>query len=247
MKVAVFGHRGMLGDEVVRALIDSGNEASVYSGRLVDKLHIQHAVDGSDVVINCCGKIPQRCTNNLEMIHSNSIIPHLLAENFKGRILHISTDKVFSGMNIGRNYSVSDVPSPTSLYGRSKLVGEVKAPNVTNIRTSFIGQKHGLLNWLVSNDGGTVQGYKNAIWSGSYAYEVAYRLVKLLDNSNLRNVEHLCTREPISKYDLLVYLVEKLGLNIRVVSEVETIQNFALWSTYTINSVKELDSVYSYA
>ncbi len=52
----------------------------------------------------------------------NAWLPGELAERFGNRLLHVSTDLVFDGS--AAPYCESDVPSPSSAYGRSKLEGE---------------------------------------------------------------------------------------------------------------------------
>jgi len=57
------------------------------------------------------------------------------------RLVHISTDYVFSGDN-GRPYEISDATGPLSVYGRSKLDGELAVhaalPEAHVVRTSWV-------------------------------------------------------------------------------------------------------------
>ncbi len=237
--IGVLGPSGMLGSAVIKAVSYAGHEPRYYKGhRVVDKLDMQAVTKGCDAVINCIGKIPQRCSDNIAMIHSNSIVPHLLAQNFGGRIIHVSTDKVYSG-HLPQNVmnAVSDLETPTTIYGKSKLLGEVNQDNVTNVRTSFIGTQHGLLHWLISQEGSVVNGYKNALWSGSYVETVAAGLVGLVDTEHVRGVENLATSWSISKYELLIYLIKERGLHISVQPCDEPYQNFSMKPTKVILSV----------
>lgn len=242
MKIGVFGHQGMLGEMVCNKLQEYGHTPVVSGGHhIADRIDVMRIVDRIDGgVINCLGKIPQRCNNHVEMIHSNSIVPRLIASTYEGPIVHVSTDKIFSGKHLGKTYYTTDSPTPDTVYGRSKLLGEVNAYNVTNVRTSFIGMKHGLLRWLIDNNGKNVDGYLNAIWSGSYVEEVADGLVNIVLTGGYHNIEHLTTVEPMSKYDLLVYLVRFLRLDIGVRAIEEPYQNFNLRGTLPLRSVTEL-------
>lgn len=242
MKISVFGHKGMLGEAVCNKLLEYGHTPiASYGYHIADRIDVMRITDRTDGgVINCLGKIPQRCDNPAEMIYSNSIIPRMIASTYEGPIVHVSTDKVFSGKHLGKAYYTTNSPTPDTIYGRSKLLGEVNAYNVTNVRTSFIGMKHGLLRWLIDNNGNNIDGYVNAIWSGSYVEEVAEGLVNILITGGFGNVEHLATRNPISKYDLLVHLVRFLKLDIGVRAVEEPYQNFHLQGTVLLKSVTEL-------
>lgn len=58
-------------------------------------------------------------------------------------LCQISTDYVFDGTP-GRSHNEWDNPSPTSVYGRSKLAGEHETPDgATIIRTSRLVSRHG--------------------------------------------------------------------------------------------------------
>jgi len=76
------------------------------------------------------------------------------------RLVHISTDCVFSGLRGG--YTELDHPDSDDLYGRTKLLGEVDYPDAVTLRTSIIGHElrggRSLLSWFLSQEG-KVKGY----------------------------------------------------------------------------------------
>lgn len=178
-----------------------------------------------DCVINCAGIVKSICENGEEAASINTLLPHLIAaaiSTWHGRLLHISTDCVFSG-NRGR-YSESDIPDPVDLYGRTKLAGEVTTPPHLTVRTSFIGMEggppKGLLGWFLAQHG-TVTGYRNAIWSGLTADALAPIVVDLALRSDVTGLVHVCG-EAIDKYSLLCRLADvfdKRDIDIRGVDE----------------------------
>jgi dTDP-4-dehydrorhamnose reductase len=156
----------------------------------------------------------------------NSALPHWL-EAEGCRVLHVSTDCVFSGEK--GNYTPDDDADPVDLYGATKLAGELHGPSSITLRTSFIGwedgTKRGLLEWLVRQT--RVDGYVNALWSGLSAREVARAIVKTVegaaDNSQ-RSLYHLCGRV-ISKRDLLGVLNDHLKLNLEITPVYEPVND----------------------
>ena len=82
-----------------------------------------------DVIINCVGIVKQSSliSNEINTIYLNSILPHklsLIAQKYSIKLIHISTDCVFSGKK--GSYLERDNPDPIDLYGRTKLIGETK-------------------------------------------------------------------------------------------------------------------------
>src|SRR3989304_10286874 len=97
-----------------------------------------------DVVINTIGIIKQlpAAKDPIASIAVNSLFSHRLArlcQATSARLIHISTDCVFSGRK--GMYTEDDVPDPEDLYDRSKLLGEVAGPACLTFRTSFIGRE----------------------------------------------------------------------------------------------------------
>jgi dTDP-4-dehydrorhamnose reductase len=174
-----------------------------------DSLLAAFAHSRPEVVINCVGLVKQLAgaDDPLEAIPINALLPHRLArlcELAQARLVHISTDCVFSGGQ--GNYRETDVPDAWDLYGRSKLLGEVSDRHAITLRTSIIGHElgrdHGLVGWFLSQQG-CVKGYTEAIFSGLPTCELA-RVVRdhVIPNIDLHGLYHVAA-EPISKHDLL--------------------------------------------
>src|SRR5262245_57999934 len=144
-----------------------------------------------DAVVNAIGIVKQRSEASaaIPSLEINSLLPHRLAlvcGAAGARLVQLSTDCVFSGRKGA--YTESDVPDAEDLYGRSKYLGEVAGPRCLTLRTSIIGRelsrKTGLLEWFLSQRGKTVNGFRNAVFSGFTTHEMA------------RIIECLLTRSP---------------------------------------------------
>lgn len=165
-----------------------------------------------NIIFNCIGIVKQNPLSNdpISSIRVNSIFPHLLNKlslKLKFRLIHFSTDCVFSGLQ--GNYLETDFADANDIYGRSKFLGEISNNGNITIRTSFIGKELGtnraLLNWFLSQKG-KIKGYKNAIYSGLTTLEVARVLDKyVIPNPDLKGLYHL-SAENIDKYSLLTLL-----------------------------------------
>ena len=176
-----------------------------------------------DVVINCIGIIKQlkEAKDPLISINLNSLFPHRLAELCAAagaRMFHMSTDCVFSGRQ--GSYTEDDIPDAQDLYGRTKLLGEVNRERCLTIRTSIFGRdfvkQSALLEWFLSNRGGRVRGYTNAIYTG-FPTQVLARIMGdlIADHPSLSGLYQVCS-DPISKHDLLVKIRDAMRLDIEI-------------------------------
>lgn len=176
-----------------------------------------------EVVINCIGIIKQvsAANDSIQSITINALFPHQLAQfcrSVSARLIHFSTDCVFTGRK--GSYVEDDLCDTDTLYGRSKLLGEVDEPGALTLRTSFIGRDFfkqvGLLEWFIGNQGGLVSGYRRVIYSGLTSLALARLVADLIrDFPALSGIYHVAS-EPISKYDLLVRLALAPELDIVV-------------------------------
>lgn len=200
--IVVFGAQGMLGKAVCKAVRDVGLQFEGFTkqnGNILLPGLLEEIRDKKkpDIVINCAGD-----PNGIDLV--NSLGPHFVAEVFKAsKIFHVSTDCVYNH-HATRLHSATSFAHPNTEYGISKLLGESRLPHVVNVRTSFIGNQHGLLHWFLSHeDGDEIEGYADAWWSGSTVDAVAEKLVEILYSKQLSNIEILATPKPINKYNLL--------------------------------------------
>jgi dTDP-4-dehydrorhamnose reductase len=244
MRVLVLGASGMLGHAMIRVLAqDSRHEvfASARSASIRDHFsdlasRIAVGVDAGDfdalealagqvrpeVIINCIGVVKQlsEADDPLVALPINALLPHRLARICgvtNARLIHISTDCVFSGRKGG--YVETDEPDAQDLYGRSKLLGEVDYPHAITLRTSMIGHEirtaHSLVEWFLAQQG-RVKGYTRAIFSGLPACELA-RVLRdhVMPRPELRGVYHVAA-DPIAKFDLLQLLNHEYGKGLSI-------------------------------
>ena len=147
MRVLIFGASGLLGNAMFRTFtvgdfqvfgtcrsLASVEPLAQCGGTLLPDIDV-NALDSvvaafdrakPDLVVNCVGVVKQleSAANPLHTIPINSILPHRLAAlcgAVGGRLVHVSTDCVFSGSR--GMYTEEDTPDALDLYGRSKLMG----------------------------------------------------------------------------------------------------------------------------
>jgi dTDP-4-dehydrorhamnose reductase len=175
------------------------------------------------VVVNCIGVIKQRdeAKDPIPSITLNALFPHRLAgaaRAWGGRVIHFSTDCVFSG-RLG-NYGEEDASDAVDLYGKSKFLGEVAAPNAITLRTSIIGREltghRSLLDWFLSQKGKKVRGFRKVIYSGITSNEMANVVALLIGSFPTLSGLFQVVSSPISKFDLLRLIREAYGLEIEI-------------------------------
>ncbi|ACM19816.1 UDP-2-acetamido-2,6-dideoxy-beta-L-arabino-hexopyranos-4-ulose 3-epimerase and UDP-2-acetamido-2,6-dideoxy-beta-L-lyxo-hexopyranos-4-ulose 4-(Re)-reductase, putative [Geotalea daltonii FRC-32] len=175
-----------------------------------------------DVVINCIGIIKQlpSAKDPITAITINSLFPHRLAQACKAagsRLIHISTDCVFSGSK--GNYTESDVADATDLYGRTKFLGEVDYPHCVTLRTSIIGHElkgcYSLIDWFLAQEG-EVNGYTEAIYTGFPTVEMARIIADYVIPNPQLNGLYQVSSEPISKYELLQLVAKQYNKDIQI-------------------------------
>ncbi len=196
--------------------------------RSADRLNEVIRIFRPDVLVNAVGVVKQRADGKavIPSLEINALLPHRLAELCRAsgvRLVHLSTDCVFSGRK--GNYSEDDTPDAEDLYGRSKVLGEVDEPGCLTLRTSIIGRelsrKTGLLEWFLSQRGGVVKGFRNAIFSGFTTLEMARIIERLLTASPKAEGLYHVSAAAISKHDLLHKINAALGLGITILPDDE--------------------------
>lgn len=257
-RLLVMGANGMLGNAILRffsldrsyevfgtvrnqnsvhSLQQKAPRATLVSGVDVENLDCLTRLFANiqpDVIINCIGIVKQlpEANDPLTAIPINSLLPHRLArlaQVARARLIHVSTDCVFSGKK--GNYVEDDVPDADDLYGRSKLIGEVNYDNTITLRTSIIGHEligaRSLIDWFLKQSE-DVQGFRNAIFSGLPTVEVARIIHNLvIPDPSLHGLFHVSAK-PISKFDLLLLVAKIYDKKIKIIPENNYVINRSL-------------------
>jgi dTDP-4-dehydrorhamnose reductase len=245
VRVLILGGAGMLGHKLYQAYRSRYETWVTLRGKLPDyaRFHLFErdcAIDGvdafnfdtlvqavararPDVVVNCIGVIKQlsAASDPVMGLTINALLPHRLAalsQAAGARLIHISTDCVFSGRKGG--YTEADPSDAEDLYGRTKFLGEVVGPPALTLRTSIIGRElytsSGLVEWFLSQAGRRVRGFTGAIYSGFTTLELARVIAHVIEEAPDLTGLYQVSSNPISKYDLLLLLREAYHLPIEV-------------------------------
>lgn len=244
MRVLLLGATGMLGHVTAEHLATRFDlhvgVRDVARARRLGVAGEPHAVDALEpagvadlierlepaAVVNAIGLVKQleEASRPVSAITVNALLPHVLAEAAAphgARVVQISTDCVFSGrLPAPRAYREQDPPDAEDLYGRSKLLGELTAAPGLTLRTSIIGREleraSGLMEWFARQDGATLDGFRNAIFSGLTTRALARVIGNVIgDRPGLAGLYHVAAT-PISKYELLLRLRDVLGVDCEI-------------------------------
>ena len=145
MKIIVTGCKGQLGTEIIKQLREGRSEIGPIPEKLMNatvipvdlpELDISNykMVDDfirrqrPDVIINCAAytNVDGCEVNHDAAFKANALGPRNLAqaaEKTGARLVHVSTDYVFSG-DAAQPVWEYDLPAPRSVYGKTKLLGE---------------------------------------------------------------------------------------------------------------------------
>lgn len=244
MRILILGGDGMLGHQLLKSLcprhdvkVTLRQDMTVYRGyeifspensyagvdvRSLGRLIEVLAEFRPEAVVNAVGIVKQRpdakeCIPSLEI---NALLPHRLALLCRGigaRLIHLSTDCVFSGKK--GKYLEEDLSDAYDLYGKTKYLGEVRESNSLTLRTSIIGRelsRHtSLLDWFLAQTG-SVKGFTKAIYTGFTTIEMSRIIEKMLLDHPLASGVYHVSSEPINKFDLLQLIKVTFGHNVEI-------------------------------
>ncbi|WP_432118192.1 dTDP-4-dehydrorhamnose reductase [Streptomyces sp. bgisy032] len=158
MRWLVTGAGGMLGRDVVEELTRRGGTVVGLDRAALDVTR-PDAVDAAlrehtpDLVVNCAAytAVDDAETDEARALEVNGLGPRLLARAcaaHDARLVHVSTDYVFSGQARTAPYPEDHPTGPRTAYGRTKLAGEQavleELPGASAIvRTAWLYGEHG--------------------------------------------------------------------------------------------------------
>ncbi|MER7210031.1 sugar nucleotide-binding protein [Streptosporangium sp. NPDC000239] len=228
MRICIVGASGFLGGELLRRAATGHVVAATYLNRpgttagadwlpldVRDRTAVADLVRSfaPDVVVNAAYDQADWTTTALGAAH----VAVATREN-GGRLVHVSSDAVFSGRAI--TYTEDDVPDPITPYGAAKAAAEVAVqvidPSALIARTSLIvgdgGSSHEAM--VHSLAAGRTPGalFTDEVRCPVHVSDLASALLELAA-SGRSGVHHVAGADAVSRYDLGLLIAERDGLD----------------------------------
>lgn len=241
MRILITGCKGQLGTELQKQLAEGRSEIgelpAVYRGATavpidIDTLDLTSREDtfrflrdeSLDLVINCAAYTNvDGCETNEDAAYSaNALAVRNLAdvcEMTSTRLLHVSTDYVFAGDG-SVPYREYDLPSPKSVYGKTKLAGEVfvreRCRRYFVVRTSWLygytGKNFVKTILRLARERGEVTVVNDQFGNPTSAVDVAHSIFEIAAGDGYGTYHATCNGV-CSWYDFAKRFVEAAGVN----------------------------------
>ncbi len=228
MKLLITGAAGMLGTDVGIHCEAVGHEVVRLARTdldVADQLAVERAVESHapNVVVNCAA---YTAVDNCESDHDgafagNANAPRNIAiacARSGARLIHISTDYVFDGTKIDA-YIETDATNPVSVYGASKLAGEVAVAEVLGdraaiLRTAWVCGEYGnnmvkTVMRLAGGDG-PLRFVADQRGCPTFTADLA-QAIERFAVLELGGLFHVTNQGPVSWYEFVAEIIEQLG------------------------------------
>ncbi len=238
MKALIIGSNGQLGWELTRTCPDNITFIEVDHPEIdiCDSSTINKWINTTspDFIINAAAYTAVDEAENeknkaFQINHKGAENLALEAKQAKIHLIHISTDFVFNGEQ-SRPYRSDDKPCPESVYGKSKLEGELAIKKILDnksliMRTAWLYSSHG--NNFVKNMLNLMKGHSNLnvideqIGTPTWAHGLA-NAVWIAVEKKLTGTLHYTDAGVASWYDFAVAIQEE-GLSAGILTRINPI------------------------
>lgn len=233
IQVLVTGANGQLGNEF-RILAKDSNLSFIFTD--VAELDITNSSAISlfltqnkiDYIINCAAYTAvDKAETDIELATLiNSKAPELLAIESKKRnikFIHVSTDYVFDGKNY-KPYIETDIVSPQSVYGNTKLQGELNAlrenSNTIIIRTSWLYSSFGnnFVKTMIrlGNEKDSLGVIFDQVGTPTYAKDLAQTILTIISSDFIPGIYHYSNEGACSWFDFAKEIHDLTKINCNV-------------------------------
>lgn len=194
---------------------------------ITDPSSAERFVADGDVVVNCAAftKVdaaeaePERA-RAVNVVGAENVARACVRAG--ASLIHLSTDYVFNGVFDGepRPYEIDDPTGPLSVYGRTKLAGELAVldamPDAHVVRTAWIyegadGSDFAAVMRRAAADGGTVEVVADQIGTPTYVGDLCAALLQIADGSIQAPVLHAANDGGASRFEQAQAIFAELG------------------------------------
>jgi dTDP-4-dehydrorhamnose reductase len=224
----ITGAAGLLGREMKARLGETGWRVVAMPRTALDitsEDDVLRAIEAAcpDLLINCAATADvDRCEVDADWAYAiNERGPAILARacrQFGVEIVHVSTDYVFDGSKDGL-YTQEDVPQPLSVYGQSKLAGEVSMREAASrcyiVRTSWLfgvgGKNFGSRVIGYARERAPIKGVTDQTSIPSYAADVSARIEEIV-TLGVHGLYHVTSTGPATWFEFARAALALAGL-----------------------------------
>lgn len=239
MKVAIIGASGQLGSDLCRELASVDLVPLTHSDiEMTDMNLVGQALEKHqpDVVINTaafhrvddCESEPDRAFQvNALGVRNVAVV----AQELGARLVYLSTDYVFGGENEPRSvpYTEFDTPVPLSVYGKSKLAGELFVQHLCS--KHFIVRTSGLFGVAGSSGKGgnfvetmlrlakerdELKVVNDQVFSPTYTRDLSKKIAQLI-TTQYYGISHITNEGSCSWYEFTTEILKLAGLKTPVI------------------------------
>jgi dTDP-4-dehydrorhamnose reductase len=192
---------------------------------ITDPAAAERFIQSGDVVVNCAAytKVDLAEKDQDRAYAVNAVGPENVAQacaRAGADLIHISTDYVFSGAR-QQPYEIDDETGPLSVYGRTKLAGELMVlaamPDAHVVRTAWIfeggsgGDFAAIMRRLAAGDG-EVEVVADQVSSPTYVGDLVTALLQIADDGSIREpVLHAANEGVVSRFEQARAVFERVG------------------------------------
>ncbi|TDD98391.1 dTDP-4-dehydrorhamnose reductase [Flavobacterium cellulosilyticum] len=219
-KVLVTGANGQLGSEIKELAVHYSKFDFIFTDIADFPLDKEAEIVANfnqiqpDIVINCAAytavdkaEQDQETANAINHLAIKTLAQ--LCKETNAKLIHISTDYVFDGTS-AIAYKEEDIPNPKSVYGVTKLAGEIacqrECPDGIIIRTAWVYSEFGnnfvktMLRLMTERE--TLSVVNDQVGSPTYAADLAQVILTILDNEKWEpGTYHYSNHGEISWFD----------------------------------------------
>ncbi len=240
----ITGAYGQVGSFLAAAAARQGRDVLALTSSQWDITDPQAAagiVESGDVVINCAAytNVDAAESDLVRAYAVNAAGPKHVAQacaRAGARLVHISTDYVFSGDFGGsapHPYEPGDDPGPLSVYGQTKLAGEqavlAASPEATVVRTAWVytgGSGNDFVATMrrLAGGDGTVEVVDDQIGSPTYVADLVAALLQVADGRVHAPLVHAANKGAVSRFEQARAVFEGVGADPQRVKPVSSTQ-----------------------
>lgn len=260
MKVMITGSSGQLGSDLIR-ILNSSYRCFPMTRKHLDirnQHHVNEVVRNivPDVIIHAAAytNVDQAESERLEAYETNALGTRNIADaaqQVKAKLIYVSTDYVFDGSK-KEPYCESDIPSPRSVYGETKLIGEQFVKRLCDsyfiVRTAWLFGIHGnnfvKKIYKLAHNCNQIYAASDCIGSPTYSLDLATFIAQLMRTTKF-GVYHASNQGSCTRYEFARAILESIDLQHVKITPV-TSASFNLSAERPLNSALLNQTIHYY-